>query len=400
MNNSSVIQFLNISSFFCRIEEVRDPLLKDVPFAIASPVLQGRPLIEVSPKAKRLGVKKGMPLAKSKAFCQDLVIVAPNFDCYESVGRKIQKYLFNNYPVFEPEGPGKFYIDYSGLEKIYGDPMLKAMSLQKRMKEMFCLDSTVGVSGTKIVSKLASKADKESTKEKVLEVARKEVIPFLAPWPVEVLPGILKNEEGVEEYLLKKEETLTELNLNKVIDIQKLPRDFLTIALGERRGGLIHDCANGADPRGVRPLKKQDAIDQYIPFKKETNDRLEIRDYLKELSYKISNELERRQKFVHEIELSIRYSDFSIKKFKLKSKNSLYKSGAIFNFVNEYYQKKIALRRLGIKSLRLHADKLYTHSPQLNLFPSNSLDIKMLNPHSSQKIKKLQQMMEFIKKSS
>ena len=188
--------------------------------------------------------------------------------------------------------------------------------------------------------------------------------------------------------------------MNKVIDIQKLPRDFLTIALGESRGGLIHDCASGVDPRGVRPLKKQDTIDKYIPFKKETNDRLEIRSYLKELSFRFSDELGRRQKFIHELELSIRYSDFSIKKFKLKSKNPLYKAGAIFNFVNEYYQKKLALRRLGIKSLRLHAEELYTHSPQLDLFPSNSLDIKMLNPHSSQKIKKLQQMMEFIKKSS
>ena len=86
--------------------------------------------------------------------------------------------------------------------------MLKATSLQKRMKEMFCLESTVGVSETKIVSKLASKANKESTKEKVLEIVRKEVIPFLAPWPVEVLPGVHKNEEGVNEYLLKKKKLL------------------------------------------------------------------------------------------------------------------------------------------------------------------------------------------------
>ena len=62
----------------------------------------------------------------------------------------------------------------------------------------------------------------------------------------------------------------------------------------------------------------------------------------KRISFRFSDELGRRQKFIHELELSIRYSDFSIKKFKLKSKKSLYRSGAIFNFVNEYYQKKSA----------------------------------------------------------
>ena len=169
-----VIEYLKLPSFWAQVEQVRNPELNRRPFVIGSFYSESKSVLEVSENAKKEGIKKGMSLVEAKSKSSHLEVVGPNFDLYENIFHKIKHLLHKRYPVVEPEPGEGLFIDYSGLSGIYGEPLQDGMNLQKEIKRSFCLESIMGVSETKFVSRLASRAD-EKIDDCFLEVKRSEV---------------------------------------------------------------------------------------------------------------------------------------------------------------------------------------------------------------------------------
>lgn len=353
-----VIEYLKLPSFWAQVEQVRNPELNRKPFVIGSFYSESKSVLEVSENAKKEGIKKGMSLVEAKSKSSRLEVVGPNFDLYENIFHKIKYLLHKRYPVVEPEPGEGLFIDYSGLSGIYGEPLQDGMNLQKEIKRSFCLESIMGVSETKFVSRLASRAD-EKIDDCFLEVKRSEVKKFLAPWPVEVVPGIKENigRHGVHE-------VCADLNLNKIKDLMLLPKEFLQVAFGEERAELIYACIHGRDFRCVIPQERKETLNELISFDEPTNDYLIILNKVNLAIEKLEVSLNNQKRFADSCVLVIRYSDYSKKNLQLKPRNS----NQSFKVLLPLLKKMLRSRRLGVKDISLTLNGIQKHSMQLHLF--------------------------------
>jgi DNA polymerase IV len=271
------------------------------------------------------------------------------------VFEKIRALLQKRYPVIEPEPSKGVFIDYSGLNKIYGTALDEGRSLQHELKNSFCLKSILGMSETKFVSRLAS----STSSEDFLEVKRNEVKNFLAPWPVEVVPGIKENlsKNGIHD-------VCSDLNLRHISDLMKLPKEFLQVAFGMKRAELIYACVHGNDFRAVTPQEKSQSLSELVRFDEATNDYLIVMNNL----YLAVNELEatliESKSFADSCAIVLRYTDYSRKEkhFKLRSFSNLYKE------LKPSIEKVLRSRRLGVRDILIRLDGIEQYSTQLHLF--------------------------------
>jgi DNA polymerase IV len=350
-----MIEYLKLPDFWAQIEKKEDPTLNKKAFVVGTYFSESKTVLAVSSSARQEGIKKGMSLVQAKALAPKLEVVSPNFDLYENIFEKIRALLQKRYPVIEPEPSKGIFIDYSGLNKIYGAALDEGRSLQRELKSSFCLKSILGMSETKFVSRLAVEANSDT----FLEVKRNEVKDFLAPWPVEVVPGIKEclGKNGIHD-------VCSDLNLRHISDLMKLPKEFLQVAFGMKRAELIYACVHGNDFRAVTPQEKSQSLSELVRFDEATNDYLIIMNKL----YLAVNELEATlidsKSFADSCGILFRYTDYSKKEkhFKLRSFSNLYKE------LKPSIEKVLRSRRLGVRDILIRLDGIEQCSTQLHLF--------------------------------
>ena len=137
-----------------------------------------------------MGILKGDSIARVRSLFPDIRVLTPSLDEYEKVNKQVESHICRLFPLYEPEDMGKIYIDYTGMEKLYGDPKDLGLKLHGEIKQKFALSSMIGVSDNKFVSRLVADTLPEREKEPVLEIFREQVCQFLSPLNVSVIPPI------------------------------------------------------------------------------------------------------------------------------------------------------------------------------------------------------------------
>ena len=145
-------------------------------------------------------------------------------------------------PVFERDVLGKGFIDYTGLDSVYGNPKDFHGKLREKIKDRYSLSADVGISCNKLVSKIAAKSLRGQSEHLSL-VEQKNVQSYLAPLPIEYLPIIA---EINQRHVARRWEVLDDLNLKLIQDLQILGREHLQVAFG-KMGELLHNFALGVD---------------------------------------------------------------------------------------------------------------------------------------------------------
>lgn len=110
-----------IPLFAIRTEEVRRPELVARPAAVLSPE-DTRRLWQVSPLARRHGVRSGLTVSQAIGLCPALTLCEPDPVYYDEQFARLLLALSHVSPVIEPAELGRAYVGVDGLERLYGDP--------------------------------------------------------------------------------------------------------------------------------------------------------------------------------------------------------------------------------------------------------------------------------------
>jgi DNA polymerase-4/protein ImuB len=110
-----------IPLFALRSEEARRPELVARPAALLSPD-DPRRLWQVSPLARRAGVKPGLTVSQAIGLCPELRLCEPDPIHYDAQFTRLLTALRTVSPVVEPAELGRVYVGTDGLEKIFGGP--------------------------------------------------------------------------------------------------------------------------------------------------------------------------------------------------------------------------------------------------------------------------------------
>jgi DNA polymerase-4 len=247
---------LDVDAFFAAVEQRDNPRLRGRPVAVGTGVVAS-----CSYEAKQRGVGTGMRLSEARRIVPDLVVLPGDYRRYELSARRILGISHDHTPLVEMAALDDLYLDLGPLAGGLPEPHLElARQLAEQVREEVGLAVSLGLGTSKVVAGVATLRVKRR-KARGLPAADVEcVLPgteagYLAPWPVEVLPGVGP----------RLGERLERLNVRRVGELAAVPLSVLAGLFG-RRGQVLRDLARGIDHRSVEPFRPPQSVSRRTSF--------------------------------------------------------------------------------------------------------------------------------------
>ncbi len=182
-------------AFFTSCEEAIHPELK------GKPVITGgeRGIVAcASYAAKRLGIRRGVPLHEAKRICPALVILPSDYETYSLFSRRMFNILRRFTPQVEEYSIDEAFADLSGMRRaLRASYEAIGLKIQGEIARELGITVSAGLSLTKVLAKIASKHRKPAG---FTMIPGREIAAFLEGMPVEKVWGI---GPATTEYLSK-----------------------------------------------------------------------------------------------------------------------------------------------------------------------------------------------------
>ena len=188
--------------------------------------------------AKKYGIVTGEPVATALRKCPDLIVVKPNFQLYRKMSHAFKSILNEYTPLMQSFSIDEVFMDMSGMELLYPDPIKLAHEMKDRIRDELGFTVNVGVARNKLCAKMASDFEKP---DKVHTLFPDEIADKMWPLPVGEL-------FGCGEATAKK---LTEMHINTIGELAAADERMLINAFGVKTAEYLHDASNGIDDSPV-----------------------------------------------------------------------------------------------------------------------------------------------------
>ena len=188
------------------------------------PELRGRAIITggergivacASYAAKRMGVKRGVPLWEARRMCPGLVVLPSDYETYSLFSRRMFNVMRRYTPDVEEYSIDEAFADITGMERV-----LKAtyegiaLKVKREIQGELGLTVSVGLSVTKVLAKIGSKHRKPNG---LTAIPGRMIAPHLSKLPVEKIWGI---GPATTEYLAK-------LDVRTALEFARLPEEVV-----------------------------------------------------------------------------------------------------------------------------------------------------------------------------
>ena len=161
------------------------------------PELRGKALITggergivacASYPAKRLGIKRGVPLHEARKICPGLIILPSDYETYSLFSRRMFNIMRNFTPDVEEYSIDEAFADITGMRRAlrssYEDI---ALQMKKEIERSLGITVSVGLSITKVLAKVGSKYKKPAG---MTVIKGRDIARYLCDLPVENIWGI------------------------------------------------------------------------------------------------------------------------------------------------------------------------------------------------------------------
>ncbi len=195
-------------------------------------------ILAKSVPAKKYGVKTGEPVAMALRKCPNLVLAKPDFKLYARSSAAFVKILEKYAPVVEKYSIDECFLDMSGTERIYPDPIALAYRIKDEIRDILGFTVNVGIGENKLLAKMASDFEKP---DRVHTLFTSEIAEKMHPLPVGELFSVGASTS----------ERLTSRGIRTIGDLARCDLTVVTAILGNKHGSLLHRYANGIDDSPV-----------------------------------------------------------------------------------------------------------------------------------------------------
>ncbi|MBK9760863.1 MAG: DNA polymerase IV [Flavobacteriales bacterium] len=287
---------LDLDTFFVSVERLHEPKLIGVPVLIGSDSDRGV-VASCSYEARKFGIRSAMPMRMAKQLCPEAVILRGNSGEYLKKSDEVTEMIREKVPLFEKTSVDEFYVDFTGTDKFFGSWKL-ATELRQHIIKQSGLPNSFGLSINKTVSKVATGEGKQHGSQ--IEVPRGTEKPFLAPMPIERIPGVGE----------KTAHLLRSMGVAKIETMQELPIDLMQRLLGEH-GPVLWRKANGIDDSPVIAWHERKSISTERTFERDTIDVVKLRGLLTAMAESLAFQLRKGEKLTSCVAVKIRYADMN-----------------------------------------------------------------------------------------
>lgn len=179
------IAHIDMDAFFVAIERRDNPALRGVPVVVGG--TGGRGVVcSCSYETRAFGVHSGMPSARARQLCPQAVFVPTRHGVYGEASDAVRTVLERYSPDVDFTSVDEGYLDLTGTFRLLGRPLAVAERIRAEVLEATGCSASLGIAGTRLCAKVASKFAKPAG---IVEVTPGREAEFLAPLPVDILPG-------------------------------------------------------------------------------------------------------------------------------------------------------------------------------------------------------------------
>lgn len=245
-----LIFHVDVNSAFLSWEAARRvkeglPDLREIPSCIGGDPKSRRGIVVAkSIPAKKYGVTTGEPVSMALRKCPELVCVPGDFALFETCSRAFKKICASYAPVMESFSIDEVFLDMSGTEKIYPDPVKLACEIKDRIREELGFTVNIGIGTNKLLAKMASDFEKP---DKVHTLFPTEIPTKMWPLPVRDLLFLGKASE----------QKLIKAGIKTIGEMARYPETEIQRLLGEKTGHQLYEYANGRDDSPVRGEREE-----------------------------------------------------------------------------------------------------------------------------------------------
>ena len=355
------ILHLDLDTFFVSCERLMDSRLQNRPLLVGGTGDRGV-VAACSYETRLFGVHSGMPMKVAKRLCPEAVVIRGNSGIYTKYSHIVTEIIKEKVPVFEKASVDEFYADLTGMDKFYGTYKYASELRQKIIKDSG-LPISFGLSGNKIVSKVATGEAKPSNQLKIDIGFEKS---FLGPLSIRKIPSV-----GEKTYQI-----LRNLGIDKVGVVQQMPIGMMISALGAN-GATIWKRSNGIDNPPLIPFHERKSLSTERTFNKDTIDTKQLRTTIFAMVENLAFQLRRADKLASTLSIKIRYSDFNTygKQIKIPYSSSDHVLIPIaLELFDKLYNRRLLVRLVGVK-----LTNIVSGNYQINLFDDTEEMLNLYN---------------------
>jgi Nucleotidyltransferase/DNA polymerase involved in DNA repair len=326
--------------------------LRTVPSAIGGDSNSRRGIILAkSIPAKKYGIVTGEPVVSALKKCPFLIVIQPNFKLYNSCSNQLFNLLSNYSDRLEIFSIDECFLDYTGMEKLFGTAEDAAHEIKERIKTELCFTVNIGIGPNKLLAKMAGELEKP---DKVITLYPNEIEEKLWPLPV-------------SELFMVGRSTSPRLNRLGIYTIGQLANYNYAILEKEFKSyaHILKNYANGiADdiiaPFGHSHTYKSISNSTTTPkdvFKKE--DAFKV---LLALCENVGKRLRYHGQFANSISVTVKTNEFKVYSHQKQLNGSTDCTNIIYSYATKIFDsmwKKEPLRHLGVSADKLTDDCFY-----------------------------------------
>lgn len=304
------ILHLDLDAFFCAVEELHNPALRNVAFAVGGRPEQRGVVASCSYPARAKGVRSAMAMGQALRLCPGMLIVPARHGAYGEVSKQVMARLRALTPQVEQISIDEAWLDVTTAPAPAEE---LARRLQAQIRDELGLPCSLGVASNKLVAKMANNAGKAAVRRERVEgklligppnaitvVAPGDEAAFLAPLPCADLWGV--GPRTAEKLLL--------LGIRTVGQLAARPEAELVRHFG-KNGSDLWRHARGIDDAPIVTQHERKSISQETTFVRDVDEVAVLRKTLFAQAREVALGLKRGGVAGATVKLKLRWADFS-----------------------------------------------------------------------------------------
>lgn len=296
-----VIFLVDMNAFFISCEMTRYPDLVGKPAAVAGdPKKRSGIILAANYEAREYGVKTTMVLRDALKLCPTMITVPPDHNLYEQKSQEVMNLLSSYTPILEQNSIDEAWLDMTGCERLFGEPIECAGRIMENIKSELGLWCSIGISENKFLAKMASEFKKPLG---ITELWKEDIQQKL--WPLQV-----RFMYGVGRQTAKK---LQGLGINTIGELALFDRNILIKNLG-KGGAELYSHAHGIDNSPVAPKSDDDmkSIGRSLTLAEDVSDIEKAKIVLMQLADEVGMTARKYEKKGRTVQITLKYTDFKV----------------------------------------------------------------------------------------
>lgn len=352
-----VIFLVDMNAFFISCEMTRNDALVGIPAAVAGdPKKRTGIILAANYEARARGVKTAMVLHEALKLCPKIVLVPPDHHFYGRRSQEVMGLLSNYTPLLEQNSIDEAWLDMTGCEGLFGQPVEAAKRIMDEIRGRLGLWCSIGIAGNKFLAKMAAEMKKPLG---ITELWERDLPAKLWPLPVKEMQGI----GG------KTAEKLNRMGIRTIGELAGFDEKLLARAFG-KGGDEIRLRANGIDhsPVLARTADDMKSIGRSTTLPEDISDLEKAKLVLMELADDVGMTARRHDKKGRTVHITLKYSDFRVVTRQATvpatcTTREIYQAGC--GLLEQNWNKFHSVRLIGISLSGFHEEG---SSSQLSLF--------------------------------